>query len=307
MLRPSQNLQKKGKKKIASKRGRVGFFFFLDNVDSGVGSSSEGILELSEDLMLVGEGEGVDGVKDSLDISVGRTDESGIVDIDEESNEELAVHAISDTSVAGDELVKVLLLEGALHGRGEESTEGGDDGSKETNDDSVELDGHEVQVANESGKRELEGQNLRHGLRREERTNGTSSRRGSELSSRATEPINITEEASREEGDDDGDRSGTNKALPGLVGRQGGQRTVDKLASNRHTNEVGHNIVTDDQGVGQHEPEETVVNVHRNHTRLDDNAQKGHQHPGQLTELVLDSILTKRDDEEQETNDVQDE
>lgn len=257
------------------------------------------------------EREGVDALEDGFNVSISGLDESGVVDINEESNEELAVHAIGDTTMSRDELVKVLLLESALHGGSEETTEGRNDGREESGDHHVQLDGLDSQITNDGGEeREARGRGgdkLRDGLRRKERSNGASMGRGSQLRGRATEPIELSKETSRDEGDNDGDDSGTKETFPGLIGRQLGQRTVNKLASKGHADKVGHNIVTDDHGVGQHEPEEAVINVDRNNARLNDNAQEGHQHPGQLTELVLDSVLAKRRDEQQETTNVEDE
>lgn len=170
------------------------------DANGSVDGSSESSLELSEDLVLMGEGEGVDALEDGLNVSISGLDESGVVDVDKESNQELAVHAISDTSVARDELVKVLLLEGAFHGGSEETTEGRNDGREESGDHHVQLDGLDRQITDE-GRQEREarrssGQKLRDGLRREERSNGTSMSRGSQLRSGATEPVEVAEETS---------------------------------------------------------------------------------------------------------------
>lgn len=279
--------------------------------NGGVDGTGEGLLELGEDLVLMGEGQRIDSLEDGLNVRVGGLDESGVVDVDEESNEELAVHAIGDAAVAGEELVKVLLLEGALHGRGKEATKGRNDGGEDGGDHHVELDGHDGNVEQEGRqngqKRGVDGQKLSDRYAGEEGSHRAAMSGGVEFSRRASEPIDLAEVAGDDEGKDDGKEGSSKEALPSLVGRQLGQGTVDNLASNGHTNKVGHNIVTDDHRVGQHEPEESVINVHRNNTGLNNDAQEGHQHPGQLAELVLDGILAERGHEEQETSDVENE
>lgn len=226
-------------------------------------SSVERGLEDGENVALVGLSEGEDGVEYSLNVSDGRLDESGVVDVDEEANEELAVHAIGDAAVAGNDLVEVLLLESALHGGREEAAEGSNDRGEESDDDGVQLDGNDGEVADEGGQDGGVGEERGQRLRREE----GDCRAGTEgeLHGRATEPIELGEEARAEEANHDRNDGGTNKSFPSLVWRQLGQWLIDKLAPNGHAYEVRHNVVADDQRVGQHEPEEAVVHVYRNH------------------------------------------
>ena len=144
-------------------------------------------------------------------------DEGGVVDVDEETNEELAVHAIGDATVTGDELVEVLLLKGAFHGGGEETAEGSNDGREECNDDGVELHGHDGELANEGGSGR--GEIKREGHWREEGVDWASACVQGQLAGTATEPIERSQEASAKEGHHYRNDCCPEKSLPCLVWR----------------------------------------------------------------------------------------
>lgn len=56
--------------------------------------------------------------------------EGVVVHVGEETHDELAVHTVGNTAVTGDGVAEILDLEGALQTRGEETSEGSDQGSE---------------------------------------------------------------------------------------------------------------------------------------------------------------------------------
>lgn len=70
-------------------------------------------------------------------------DHRAVVDIGEQSHKELAVHAVSHASVAGDGVAKVLDVESTLEARCEEATEGSDERRESGHDKHVEEEGRE--------------------------------------------------------------------------------------------------------------------------------------------------------------------
>lgn len=62
---------------------------------------------------------------------IGRLDEAGDVHIDKGGHQVLAVEAIDNTAVAGNNVAKVLDLEGPLEATGKEAAKGANDGAEE--------------------------------------------------------------------------------------------------------------------------------------------------------------------------------
>lgn len=195
--------------------------------------------------MLVRDGERGDGSENGVHVEEGGLDEGEVVDVDEESYEELAVHAIGDAAVARDELVEILLFERSFHCRREESAEWCKDGREECKDDGVQLYGHDAEVGNERGQGDgSEGLERVNGEKWRKRAR--SLRRRRQLSRSATEHIEASQKACSKEAHHNGNHSSANKAFPSLVWRKLRQGLVDELATNRHADEISHNIVTDD-------------------------------------------------------------
>jgi hypothetical protein len=69
--------------------------------------------------------------------------ESVVVDVGEETHDELAVHAVGDAAMAGDRIAKVLDLECALETGCEEATEWRDQRRERGQHEGVDLDGRE--------------------------------------------------------------------------------------------------------------------------------------------------------------------
>jgi len=85
------------------------------------------VLEIVDKLQLLLDCEPTDNrLKHRADSNVIFTDEAAVVDIDEYTHQELAIHSISHTPMSGDAVPKVFDVEGALETRGEKASEGRD-------------------------------------------------------------------------------------------------------------------------------------------------------------------------------------
>lgn len=65
--------------------------------------------------------------------------EGVVVHVGEESHDELAVHTVGHASMSGNGVTEILDLEASLESRGEETTEGGDEGGERCEDEGVQL------------------------------------------------------------------------------------------------------------------------------------------------------------------------
>jgi hypothetical protein len=96
---------------------------------------------------------------------------------------------------------------------------------------------------------------------------------------------------------EDGEEPSAEESLPCLLGRD----LDEGCSSEGDTTEVGKNVVCDDHGDGQNEPDEAFENVVDNEVRLSDDEEKGHMGPCELGELELVVALLKREDKKDET------
>lgn len=95
----------------------------------------------------------------------------------------------------------------------------------------------------------------------------------------------------------DGEEPRAKKPLPCLLGRNLNQWCAPKCDAT----EVGKNIVCDDHGRGQDEPDEALENVVDDEMGLTDNEKQGHVCPGKLGELKLVVAFLQGGDEEDES------
>lgn len=85
-------------------------------------------------------GESGDGrLQNTADGCVVDGNEAGIIEKGDCAHDELAIHAIRDTAVAGNAIAKVFDLEGALQSRGEEAAKRCDQGRKSGKNQDVEV------------------------------------------------------------------------------------------------------------------------------------------------------------------------
>ncbi len=72
------------------------------------------------------------------------------------------------------------------------------------------------------------------------------------------------------------------------------------MAAKGYAAEVGKDVVCDDHGYGEDEPDEAFEDVVDDKVRLADDEEEGHVGPGELGELELVVTLLQREDEEDE-------
>lgn len=84
---------------------------------------------------------------DASDRCMVTCDEASVVEKGNGPHDELAVHAIRDTTVSGNRITKVLDLEGTLETGSKETSKGGNQGCKSGEYVNVELNRHEVELA----------------------------------------------------------------------------------------------------------------------------------------------------------------
>ncbi|KAJ8104906.1 hypothetical protein OPT61_g10502 [Boeremia exigua] len=205
------------------------------------------------ELLVVGEA-GDGGLDDAADGGVVGGDEAAVVEKRDRAHDELAVEAVRHAAVAGDRVAKVLNLEGV--GDGEVGGEAfGNKG------DGVGLRGEDgVGVAFEAGEDV-----------------------GAQVVDGADEVLVLAQEVRGQHAPDDGEEPGAQEALPGLLGGD-----LDQLvAAKGDAAEVGEDVVGDDHGDGQDEPDEALEDVVDDKVGLADDEEEGHVGPGELGELEL--------------------
>lgn len=211
----------------------------------------------------------------------------------EEAHDELAVHAIGDTAVAGDRLAEVLDLESALQTGCEETAKGSDQRGKSGESQDVELNGlhPESLVQAEQLKRVRLG--------REDRVRDTL-QSGQGICTQVvdgTDEVLVThEEAGHEVTEANSADPCANETLDGLL-----RRELDQLrASKCNSADVGKDIVRNDQRGGEEEPDHALENVVHHEVSLNHNQVQGHMGPSKLSELESVVTLLQGSNEEHE-------
>lgn len=227
------------------------------------------------------------------------------VHVGEETHDKLAVHAISDTSVARNRVAKVLDLEGTLKAGSKETTERSDERSESGQVESVNL--HRRNREREvGGVREEEqlghlvclGEEDRVGIALEAGEDV-----GSQVVDRADEELGSHHDVGEDHGEDDGHDPSTNETLDGLLGRQ-----LDELSASEHnTADVSEDVIGDDKSGGQEEPNHALEYVVHDEVGLNDNEVQSHVCPGKVGELELVVASLERGDKEDKTEDIEDE
>jgi hypothetical protein len=113
---------------------------------------------------------------------------------------------------------------------------------------------------------------------------------------RADEVLVLREDMGQANAPQDSEEPCAEESLPCLFGRD-----LDKrCASEGNTTEVSKDVVGNDHGDGQDEPDEAFKNVVDDKVRLSDNEEEGHVRPGKLSELEFVVALLQGEDEEDE-------
>lgn len=219
--------------------------------------------------------------------------EAVIVHEGEETHYELAIHAVSDTTMAGDGLAKVLDVESTLQTGSKESTEGSDERSKGSESEDVEL--HRLNPESLVKTKQLEGE----GLRDKDRVQialQTGQDVGTQIIDRADEVLVAHQNIGHEVTKNNGANPCPKETLHGLLGGQ-----LDELgASESDTADISEDIIRDNQRGRQEEPDHSLEDVVHHKVRLHDDQIQCHVGPGELGELEPVVTLLQRSHEENE-------
>lgn len=232
-------------------------------------------------------------------------DEGLVVDERVENHDKLAVHPVRHPSVPRDQGVEVLDAVGPLDGRHEEAPERRHQRPEDPDHQSMHLDrlDREGGTAQEmgQGRREddgglredpvgLHGVGAEHGLVE----GGARAKllpgelfRGPELLEGASEVREAGQEAGEPEGPQEGEEEGADEALPGLVGREAEEGTLDESPPHAHPAHVGHDVVDDDARGREEIPKNAAEDVGGDHFQLTDDEEEDDHGPRQLSYLVL--------------------
>jgi len=82
-----------------------------------------------------------DGLEDGADCHSVFADQTAIIDVGEDTHQELAIHSISHSPVSGDAVTEILDVEGTLKSRSEKTTEWSDKRRKNGHDEDMEVVG----------------------------------------------------------------------------------------------------------------------------------------------------------------------
>lgn len=253
------------------------------------------LAKATDKLELLVNAETVDsGFHNITDGSLINSDEAVVVHEGEESHDELAIHAISDTTVARDRLAKVLDVEGALQTRGKESTERSNERGEGREAEDVELHGLNVESLVEAEHFEREW------LRDESGVEGAfqaGQNIGSEIIDGADEVLVAHQDVGHEVAEDNSANPCAEETFNGLLGGK-----LDQLGATKgDTADVGEDIVGNDQRGGKEEPDHALEDVVHDEVGLDHNQIQCHVCPSKLGELESVVALLERSDKEHES------
>jgi hypothetical protein len=113
----------------------------------------------------------------------------------------------------------------------------------------------------------------------------------------ADEVLVLRKEVCQDETPDDGEEPSTEETLPCLLGRDLDERSPSK----GDAAEIGPDVVGNDHGDGQNQPDESFENVVDDKVRLADNQEQGHVRPSKLGELELVVSFLQGKDKEDES------
>lgn len=112
----------------------------------------------------------------------------------------------------------------------------------------------------------------------------------------ADEELGAHHDAAEDNAEDDGHDPRTNKSFHRLLGRE-----LDELsATESNTADVGPDIVGDDQGGGEEEPDHALEDVVHDEMGLHNDEVESHMRPGKVGELELVVSSLERGDEKNE-------
>ena len=235
------------------------------------------------------------GLNDVPHAGLVNSNEAVIIHVGEKSHDELAIHAIRNTTMAGNRLAKILDLESPLESRGKESTKRCDQRGERCENQDMQLDGLDIECGIAAGKvRDVIWLRNKGGVGRAFQSG---QHVGSEVVDRADEVLvphqDIGHEVSKANGANPGAQEPFNCLLRG---------NLDQLCATKcNTADVGKDIVRNHQGCGQEEPDHALQNVVHDEVCLNDDEVERHMGPGKLGELETVVAFLQGYDEVDET------
>lgn len=229
------------------------------------------------------------------------SNERVVVHVREEAHDKLAVHAVCkrvsrcnhawlrkakqtrDTTMSGDGVSKVLNLEGTLESRSEESTKGSDETGKGSHGEDVELHGRKDEALaqerpQELGNKEFPGDKDWVGVALE-----ASEGICTQVLDGADEVLVTHEDVGHERTNYHCANPSTHEALDRLLWRNFDERRP----AESDTANVRENVVCDDQGNWEEEPDHSLKDVVDDEVRLNNDKVQRHVGPCELCELEL--------------------
>mmetsp|Transcript_10244 Transcript_10244/g.30572 ORF Transcript_10244/g.30572 Transcript_10244/m.30572 type:complete len:445 (+) Transcript_10244:1418-2752(+) len=203
-------------------------------------------------------------------------------------DEELAVHAVHDAAVAGDERAEVLDVVGALDGRCEEAAPGRDERRNQADDEAV----RRRQRERHAEDVDLLIQPQRVVVRAVEVVSRVEqARREVEVVHGAAHEVEAREELREEVAEDERHEGRAHEALPRLVRAERRQEgLLDELLPEGDAAHVGEGVVGHDGGRRHHEPEEAVEDVAHRALELRHDEHDGRHAPAEVRHLVADEL-----------------
>lgn len=217
--------------------------------------------------------------------------ERRVVDVRKESHQELAIKAVSKTTVARDAVAEILDVESTFESARKESAKRRDQAGKRSHDESVQLERRprerrDTVTCNRGGQR-------RHGgwqgkvVPVEDWVDVAGNlleRIHAQADGRADHVVVALEEGGPTVCKDLGDDECTHETLDRLLGAEVDQRRPAK----RHTTNVSKDIVANHERGGHPEPDETLENVVDDKVAGKDDEKQRHVHPAEQAKLMLE-------------------
>lgn len=244
-------------------------------------------------------------LENGADVDLVNGDEAVVVHVGEETHDELAIHAIGNTAVAGDGVTKVLDLKGALQAGGKEATKGGNEGGKGGEIESMDLnrskgDGEVGLLREEEELGELPSLEEEDWVRI---TLKPSEDVGTKVIDRADEVLGSHHDVGKKHAKNNRHDPSSNETLDRLLWGK-----LDQLgATKSNAANVGKNIVGDDQSGRQEKPNHALKNVVHDEMSLHYNKVEGHVGPGKVGELELVVAGLQRSNKKDEAENIKNE
>ena len=236
---------------------------------------------------------------DATDRGLVGSNEALVVHKGQRAHDELAVHAVGDAAVAWDRVAKVLDLEGSLDARRKKAAERRHQRRKSGENENVQLHGLDVDCARDVAP-VWRHKRQRVSVLEEHRVRSTFEA-GQEIRTKvvdwADKVLISHHQICQSEAKYNGKEPRADKALHGLFRRY----LYQLSAAESNTADVCEDIIGDDEGDWQKEPDHALEDIVNDKMGLQHNKEKGEMGPGELGELEAVVSFLEEADKEYET------